>query len=68
MGGPASFTDEHLERVHSRMDIDEPSFKEIVEVFRETLEDHDLDETDIGTIIAELTVRKRLVVKGSVSD
>jgi hypothetical protein len=50
------------------MDIDEPSFKEIVEVFRETLEDHDLDETDIGTIIAELTVRKRLVVKGSVSD
>ena len=68
MGGPASFTDEHLERVHSHMDIDEASFNEIVEVFRETLEDHDLDETDIGTIVAELTVRKRLVVKGSGSD
>jgi hemoglobin len=65
MGGPASFTDEHLERVHSRMDINEDSFNEIVEVFRETLEDHDLDETDIGEIIAELAVRKRLVVKES---
>jgi hemoglobin len=65
MGGPASFTDEHLERVHSRMDINEDSFNEIVEVLRETLEDHDLDETDIGEIIAELAVRKRLVVKES---
>ncbi len=68
MGGPASFTDEHLERVHSHMEIDDASFSEIVEVFRETLEDHDLDETDIGSIVAELTVRKRLVVRGSGSD
>ena len=65
MGGPASFSDEHLERVHSRMDIHNEAFNEIVEVFRETLEDHDIDETDIGTIVAELTVRKRLVVKGA---
>jgi hemoglobin len=67
MGGPASFTDEHLERVHSRMDIDDEAFDEIVEVFRDTLEDHDMDETDIGEIIAELAVRKRLVVKESAS-
>ena len=65
MGGPASFSDEHLERVHSHMDIDDEAFDEIVEVFRETLEDHDMDESDIGEIIAELAVRKRLVVKES---
>jgi hemoglobin len=65
MGGPASFTDEHLERVHSHMDIDDETFDEIVEVFRETLEDHDLDESDIGAITAKLVVRRRLVVKGS---
>lgn len=65
MGGPASFTDEHLERVHSHMDIDEASFNEIVEVFRETLEDHGMSETDIGDVTAQLTSRKRLVVKDS---
>jgi hemoglobin len=48
MGGPASFTDEHLERVHSRLNIDDESFDELTLVFRETLEDHELDETDIG--------------------
>jgi len=62
MGGPASFTDEHLERVHRHLAIDEESFEELVVVFRETLEDHDLDETDIGTVVAELTSRRRLVV------
>ena len=62
MGGPASFTDEHLESVHSLLNIDDESFDELTLVFRETLEDHELDETDIGTIVAELTSRRRLVV------
>jgi hemoglobin len=63
MGGPASFTDEHIERVHAHLDIDQGSFDTLVVIFRETLEDHDMDETDIGAVIGELTSRKRLVVK-----
>lgn len=63
MGGPASFTDEHLERVHRHLSIDERSFDELVLIFRETLEDHGMDETDVGAVVAELTRRKRLVVK-----
>ena len=65
MGGPASYTDEHIARVHARLGIDEESFDELVMVFRETLEDHDMAETDVGSVIAELTKRKRLVVTES---
>jgi hemoglobin len=62
MGGPASFTDEHLARVHEHLRIDDESFDELVLIFRETLEDHDMDETDVGVVIGELTRRRRLVV------
>ena len=63
MGGPASFTDEHLARVHDRLNIDEASFNELSLVLRETLEDHGLDDTDVGQVMSEFTKRKRLVVK-----
>lgn len=63
MGGPASFTDEHLARVHDRLDIDEASFDELSLVLRETLEDHGMDDTDVGIVVGEFAKRKRLVVK-----
>ena len=58
MGGPASYTNEHLQRVHERLHIDEKTFEHMIALFRETLEDHDLDETDIGTIMADMTARR----------
>lgn len=64
MGGPASFSDEHLERVHDHLNIDDSSFEELLLVFRETLEDAGMDDTDTGVVVGELVKRKRLVVKG----
>jgi hemoglobin len=65
MGGPASYTDEELERRHARLNITEEASAELGIVLRETLEDFDLDDSDIGIVMAEITNRKRFVVSNS---
>ena len=62
MGGPASYSNEELERVHSRLNIDDREFDEMVALFKEALEDFDFDDSDIGAIQSELLKRKRFIV------
>jgi hemoglobin len=62
MGGPVSFSNEELERVHSRLNINEREFAEMVELFKETLEDFDFDASDVAAIQSELLIRKRYIV------
>ena len=64
MGGPASFTDEHLARVHKHLGIDDPSFEEVVLILRETMEDHNMNETDIGDVMSQVRSRKQFIVTG----
>ncbi len=54
MGGPASYTDEHLERVHHRLGISETAFLETVNLLKETLEDFDFEDEDIREVEQEL--------------
>lgn len=62
MGGPASYTDEHIQRVHAHLGIDSASFEEAVLILQEVLEDHDMSETDIGTVLAQVRSRKHFIV------
>lgn len=62
MGGPASFADDHLRRAHERLGIDDPAFDEMIETFREALEDFDMDEEDVDAVIAEMERRRPLIV------
>ena len=62
MGGPASFSDEHIQRVHEKMGITGSAFQEVAMLLRETLEDHDFDETDISLVVQEFAVRRPLIV------
>ncbi len=62
MGGPASFTNEQLERVHAKMGIREQDYLAVVEILRQTLEDFELDESDIATICSDVLDRKRFIV------
>lgn len=62
MGGPASFTDEHIARVHEHLAIDGKAFEEMCTSMRWVLEDHDYDETDIAAVLQEIVVRRPLVV------
>ncbi len=62
MGGPASYSDAELKRVHAQLNIDENAFSEMAELFRETLEDFDFDEDDIRAVEQELVARSRYVI------
>lgn len=62
MGGPASFSNEELERVHSNLNINEQEFQEMVELLKETFEDFDFDDSDVAAIQGEILSRKRYIV------
>jgi hemoglobin len=65
MGGPASYTHEHLERVHARLGITEEAFFESAALLRETLEDFDFDEDDIQHVEDEFVSFKNFIVSRS---
>ena len=65
MGGPASFSDEHLERVHRNMNIDRRAFDEMVALLTETLEDFDFDAADVAAVRNQLELRAPLILEKS---
>ena len=62
MGGPASYSDVELQRIHARLNISEPDFYEIVELLIETLEDFDFEQADIDAVRDAVTARKSMIV------
>jgi hemoglobin len=62
MGGPASYTNDHIERVHAHLGVTEPAFLEMVDLLSETLEDFDFAEEDIASVIDQIMSRKNFVV------
>lgn len=65
LGGPASFSDEHLKRVHGQLGIDRRAFEEMVSLLTETLEDFDFSEEDIAVVEKELERRAPLIITRS---
>ena len=62
MGGPASFTNEALVRVHENLGITEDAFAEAVTILRETFEDFEMDESDIAQVCQEVMSKKPFIV------
>jgi hemoglobin len=62
MGGPASFTNDHLERVHAQRKITEAAFNEACALLVEALEDLDFADEDIQVIKDEFVKRKNFIV------
>jgi hemoglobin len=65
MGGPASYTNEHLEKVHRHLGITEDAFYETVDLLKDTLEDYDFDDADISAVEDEVMDRKNHIVRKS---
>ena len=63
MGGPTSFTNEHLARVHARLGITGIAFDEAVDLLTETLEDYDIEDEDVRQVENEVMSRKSYIVK-----
>lgn len=64
MGGPASFSDDHIARAHVRLGITGEDFDEMAVLFRETLEDYNVSEAHITRLCAHLTGMREHVVAG----
>lgn len=62
MGGPASFSDDVLRRVHEPLGISRAEFDEVVSLMCETLQDHDVSDDDIEHVRKELMKREMLIV------
>ncbi len=54
MGGPASFSNEHLSRAHQHLGITPTEYDEMAEIFRETLEDFDVPLPDVDRLHAHI--------------
>lgn len=64
-GGPASYSDNHLQRVHARLGITKAEFDEMTLLLRETLEDFGFEPPDVEAVYGELCRREPLVVSAS---
>lgn len=62
MGGSASYSNEHLERVHDHLDITEDAFLETMDIMTETLEDFNYQDDDIRAIESAMMSRKNHIV------
>ena len=62
MGGPASYSNSHLERVHAHLGITEEAFMESMTMLAETLEDHNFAEDDIRRVEGAMMSRKNYIV------
>jgi hemoglobin len=62
MGGPASFSDDMLHRVHARLEIDQEDFDEVARLMRESLIEHGLDEHDVDSIMLTINSKSPLIV------
>lgn len=62
MGGPASYTNQQLERVHRHLQINAAAFEEMHTLLRETLEDFGVEAGDIESVIDEIVNRRGLIV------
>ena len=65
LGGPVSYTDEQLRKLHTSMGIQDHHFDVILGLVQETLEDHDIDEQAVTSIIEKMnTYRSAIVTVG----
>ncbi|HYD29893.1 MAG TPA: group 1 truncated hemoglobin [Azospirillaceae bacterium] len=62
MGGPASYTNDTLQRVHAHLGIGHADFLEMADILRETLEDFDLQQADIDLVYREVMRREPYIV------
>ena len=62
MGGPASYSDDELLRIHARMDITNGAFDEVASLLKETLEDFDFDPADIDAVFRSFQSKRQYIV------
>lgn len=62
MGGPASYTDDQIRKMHDHLAIGPTHFDRLRALLTETLRDHGVEEDDIAIVVGAFEVRRGLVV------
>ena len=62
MGGPASYTDDALRKVHAPHNIDRAAFAEMSQLLRQTLEEFGVQAADVDHVMNEIAARANVVV------
>jgi hemoglobin len=63
LGGPAAFSDEHLQRVHAHLPITRADFDVMAAILRDVLEDADFAPDDVDHVVNEMGRRANVIVK-----
>lgn len=64
MGGPASFSDDMLKRVHARFEISREDFDEVARLLRDTLVEFEMEHDDIETVMFQIEARSPVIIAG----
>jgi hemoglobin len=62
LGGPVSYTDEQLKRLHERLDLQDKHFNEVVETLGVTLKKHGFSDGDVTAVRDALERRRPAIV------
>lgn len=62
MGGPASYTDDQLAKMHHHLTIADAHFDRLEAILAATLADHGVSPEDVDTIVGEFESRRSLVL------
>ncbi|MCB1433136.1 MAG: group 1 truncated hemoglobin [Alphaproteobacteria bacterium] len=63
LGGPASYTDDQIAKMHRHLTIMPAHFDTLIEILSETLADHGMEAADIAAVRQELEARRKLLVE-----
>lgn len=68
LGGPASYTNDHLAHVHERLGISRADFEVMVETMQATLAEFDVAPADVSNIVHELRARAPWIISAADSE
>ena len=63
LGGPVTYTDEQIARMHKHLAISGAHFDRLKEILDETLRDHGVESEDVACVVAAFELRRSLVVE-----
>jgi hemoglobin len=62
LGGPASYTDDQISKMHSHLAISATHFDRMIETLSATLSDHGVESEDVSAVVQALEERRNLIV------
>jgi hemoglobin len=62
LGGPASYSDDQISRMHQHLAINARHFDILSEILAETLADHGMDAEDVEAVVHAFEDRRKLIV------